>query len=221
MSRIKAVPRHAGILSAVLALCAGAAAPAAAALKYGPTSRPLAVPLSQDHSYFQDPAHAAPDFWRLSAFYVPQPDPSSCSAASVSMALNSLLAAGRTRGDQDRNVTPERLLADLRGGKNPRLAAMGVDGRHGVTLEQLTAFVEAALSEHGGAGFAVSRHPVRSADAEELRALRAALRLVLVFDVDRDWYEPYWVPDEALLQAMAHSTAAFGRGGYVRAGRRP
>jgi len=43
-----------------------------------------------------------------------------------------------------------------------------------------------------------------------------ARRRVLVFDVDRDWYEPYWVPDAALLNAMAHETAAFGRGGYIR-----
>jgi hypothetical protein len=43
---------------------------------------------------------------------------------------------------------------------------------------------------------------------------------VLIFDVDREWYEPYWVSDEDLLKAMARSTAAFGHGGFIRVGRR-
>ncbi|MDD5628023.1 MAG: phytochelatin synthase family protein, partial [Elusimicrobia bacterium] len=50
-------------------------------------------------------------------------------------------------------------------------------------------------------------------------AYDAARKRVLIFDVDRQWYEPYWVPDEALLKAMARETAAFGRGGWVRARR--
>lgn len=41
-------------------------------------------------------------------------------------------------------------------------------------------------------------------------------RRVLILDVDRDWYEPYWVPDRALLEAMSKETPAFGRGGYTR-----
>ena len=47
-------------------------------------------------------------------------------------------------------------------------------------------------------------------------AYDAAAKRVLIFDVDREWYEPYWVPDEALLKAMAHETQAFGHGGYIR-----
>ena len=52
-------------------------------------------------------------------------------------------------------------------------------------------------------------------------AYDAARKRVLIFDVDREWYEPYWVRDEELLRAMAHATAAFGRGGYVRVSRAP
>ncbi len=40
-------------------------------------------------------------------------------------------------------------------------------------------------------------------------------RRVLLFDVDRQWYEPYWAADTQVLKAMAVKTAAFGSGGYV------
>jgi hypothetical protein len=38
---------------------------------------------------------------------------------------------------------------------------------------------------------------------------------VLVMDVDRDWYEPYWVSDERLLLTMSKKTERFGFGGYL------
>jgi len=38
---------------------------------------------------------------------------------------------------------------------------------------------------------------------------------VLVMDVDRDWYEPYWVSDERLLLAMSKKTRKYGFGGYL------
>lgn len=40
-------------------------------------------------------------------------------------------------------------------------------------------------------------------------------RRVLVMDVDREWYEPYWAADAAVYAAMAVRTKAFGSGGYV------
>jgi len=41
-------------------------------------------------------------------------------------------------------------------------------------------------------------------------------RKVLILDVDRKWYEPYWVPDHLLFDAMAAKTKTFGYGGYIR-----
>ena len=38
----------------------------------------------------------------------------------------------------------------------------------------------------------------------------------LILDVDREWYEPYWVSDEDLLKSMLQKTVAFGQGGLVR-----
>ena len=41
-------------------------------------------------------------------------------------------------------------------------------------------------------------------------------RRVLILDVDRYWYSPYWVSDEDLLAAMNHKTKPLGAGGIVR-----
>ena len=38
---------------------------------------------------------------------------------------------------------------------------------------------------------------------------------VLIMDVDRQWYEPYWAADTQVFKAMAVKTPAFGAGGYV------
>ena len=41
-------------------------------------------------------------------------------------------------------------------------------------------------------------------------------RRVLVLDPDREWYEPYWLPDEIALQGMATIDADSGQPrGYV------
>ncbi|MEE8399343.1 MAG: phytochelatin synthase family protein [Desulfobacterales bacterium] len=42
-------------------------------------------------------------------------------------------------------------------------------------------------------------------------------RKVLILDVDRKWYEPYWVSDKVLFEAMVEKTRYFGHGGYIRA----
>lgn len=248
--------RHA--LAALLLLLRAAAF--AADPKYGPAGAPTAVPLSQDHGYLSDPAHPAPDYWRLSSFYVPQANAYSCSVAAVAMALNALLNTGRSRGDLDKNITEAELLKKVKGNWKGLVSPAGAAGRHGVTLAQLESFLKAGLLAYGAAGFVVEKHEAAGDTEQELQVLRADLawnekspddlmlvhfvqddltqakggpyphvspvgaydaarRRVLIFDVDREWYEPYWVPDRALLKAMAHPTAAFGRGGYIRVGR--
>ena len=46
-------------------------------------------------------------------------------------------------------------------------------------------------------------------------AYDAANRKVLIMDVDRQWYQPYWVSDERLLAAISAKTAIYGYGGYI------
>jgi len=38
---------------------------------------------------------------------------------------------------------------------------------------------------------------------------------VLIMDVDRRWYEPYWAVDTQVFKAMGVKTKDFGRGGYL------
>ena len=35
-------------------------------------------------------------------------------------------------------------------------------------------------------------------------------RRALILDPDREWYEPYWVPESALIEAMATGDASSG-----------
>ena len=49
--------------------------------------------------------------------------------------------------------------------------------------------------------------PIGAYDAQNKR--------VLVMDVDREWYEPYWISDERLLYAMSRETKVYGYGGFI------
>ncbi len=71
----------------------------------------------------------------------------------------------------------------------------------------LVHFVQDGLTGAPGGPYA-HISPVGAYDAERRR--------VLVMDVDREWYEPYWVADDVLWRAMSVRTKAFGSGGWVR-----
>lgn len=232
-------------------------AAAAGTPKYSPVDGALAVPLSEDNSYFRSPASPAYDYWNLSGYYLPQTSGSSCSAAAVSMALNALLNARRQRGDEEENIAEGKLVGKAFGVPWQALVSTeGADGRHGLMLAQLAAVSKEALAAYGAEGFAVSSVAAANQSAQALESFRKALaenernplnimllhfaqdtltgapggpyahispvgaydektRRVLIFDVDRQWYEPYWAADIQVLKAMAVKTKAFGGGGYV------
>jgi hypothetical protein len=219
--------------------------------KYGP----LAVPLVQDNAYLKKAT--APDFWALASFYVPQYTGAACSAASMTMALNALLNARHARGDDDTNITQEELVSETYSFDWKGLVSeAGSNGKHGLTLEQLSSAATEALAHRKVKNFTVNATHVSDTGDKALSSFRAALmeneanpddimlihfaqdavtgskggpyahispvgaydakhKRVLIFDVDRKWYEPYWVPDDAVLKAMSVKTAAFGYGGYV------
>jgi hypothetical protein len=135
--------------------------------KYGP----LSVPLVVDHSFLTEAGHAAPDYWALSSYYESQRSEAACSAAAASMAFNGLLNARRVRGDQDRNVTQEKLLSFVPDWKALTSRA-GLRGRHGVTLQQLEDYLKKAAGKLGGKRLSVERYPVNDANAEALAKLR-------------------------------------------------
>ena len=71
-------------------------------------------------------------------------------------------------------------------------------------------FVQDALTHASGGPYA-HISPVGAFDKDSGR--------VLVFDVDREYYEPYWVDASLLLKAMAVSTPSYGHGGWIRVSR--
>lgn len=233
------------------------AAVSAGTLKYSAVDGALAVPLSEDNSYFRNAANPAYDYWNLAGYYLPQANGFSCSAAAVSMALNALQNARRQRGDEEENIAEGKLVEKVSGVPWQALVSTeGADGRHGLTLAQLAAVSKEALAGYGAAEFSVTSVTAASQSALALESFRKALaenernprnimllhftqdtltgapggpyahispvgaydertRRLLIFDVDRQWYEPYWAADIQVLKAMAVKTKAFGSGGYV------
>lgn len=227
------------ILLLLLALCAPAAT--AGEPKYAPAGGFTAVPLTADSAYFR--AAPAPDYWNLSAFYMPAHKGWSVGAASLAMAYNALFSAGRARGDEEENLAPARVVA------------VSSAAAHGLTLAGLALAAQELISTCGARGEVRAVEPPDASPAS-LAAFRAALRAgeadpadvmllhftqdlvtgapggpfahispvgaydagtgrVLVLDTDRRWYEPYWAADEQLLRALVNATPKYGRGGYV------
>jgi hypothetical protein len=119
-------------------------------------------------------------------------------AAGLREALDGLGAKGATvKTSQFEAATPEALAAF-------RAALAGNEASARDIM--LVHFTQDTLTGAPGGPFA-HISPVGAYDAKN--------RLVLIMDVDRRWYEPYWVADELLLKAMAAETEAFGRGGYA------
>jgi hypothetical protein len=117
--------------------------------KYGPATAPRAVPLSASNEYFRSKDHAAPDFWNLIGFYVPQVTGSSCSAASVSMVLNAA-RAGLPKSADDKVILQPDLIEAVKTEHWKKLLSLpGYQGERGVTLDRLGRVVEAAFKEFG------------------------------------------------------------------------
>lgn len=219
-----------------------------------PKFGPEATPIFQENGYLRQAP--APDYWTLSAFYVPQQTTSDCSAAAVTMAVNAL------RGlppNADQEVVTEQALIELIG--DATWSEQVADEGPGVTFHDLTKVVDMALDKME-IGATIEAVQPAAADAAALADLREALAeneasddnvmlvyfnqgvitgdwdgphispigaydaandRVLVMDVDRDWYVPYWTSTETLLAALIkpisdeHGVLAGGTGGYVLA----
>jgi hypothetical protein len=221
--------------------------------KYAPPGKPVAVPLSADHRYLQEARKT--NFWKLIPYYIPQFNEYSCSVATVAIVLNGILrAANPDLRDSDKNIIATDLLT-----KNTTVpwaalvSQQGVNGSHGVTLEQLRDVTQSSLDQLSGK-YTATMERFTENDLPKLRNLLVAneansnnfiiihfvqdeltlakggpyphtspigaydskRKRVLILDVDREWYEPYWVSDEALLKSLLAKTRAFGQGGIVR-----
>ena len=237
----------------LLALVVGLLAGPAVALQGKPKLGPDAVPITERTRYLREAL--APDYWKLSAFYVPQFTTSACSVASIAMAVN--FALGLPESAQAPIVTQTALLEQV---GDPAWAGKGAEGGDGVTFAEFLSVLKASLASYGIEGYRIevirpdgdrptSLARLRQALAENessdrdlmltyfnqgvltgdwdgphiapIGAYDAESGRVLIMDVDREWYVPYWSPDEKLLDAMLkpapdeHGPLAGETGGLV------
>ncbi len=113
--------------------------------KYGPK----AVRLSKSHVFFRE--SDAPDYWALAPYYAAQMTESTCSVASLTMALNALRSK-QDLGSEEELVTEPALLS-LTEGERKSLSIR--PEKAGVTLDQLKIFAEIGLKAYGFTEFKV------------------------------------------------------------------
>jgi hypothetical protein len=126
------------LLALVLAVVAGPTAAFEGKPKFGPD----AVPITARIGYLR--AAPAPDYWKLSAFYVPQFTSSACSVASAAMAVNF------TRGlpaEADAPVVTQAALLEAVGDRT--WADKGAEGGDGVTFAEFVAVLQESLQSYG------------------------------------------------------------------------
>ena len=213
-----------------------------------------AVSVEQSHAYLQ--RHAAPDYWKLSSYYVPQVTDSACSLAAITMVLNAL--RGRPALDDTSLVTQDSVLRAV---ASEQWASQTAQDGSGVTFAELSRYLRLSLDAfHLNADIEVLKPSDHSpATLRKLRSMLAANERtdrdivlvyfnqgvltgawdgphispvgaydawrgrVLIMDVDRKWYIPYWGSLEKLLQAMLRpapanqGVLAGETGGLVRA----
>jgi hypothetical protein len=101
-----------------------------------PKLGPDAVSIQQSHDYLQ--SHAAPDYWSLSAYYLPQATGSACSVAA--MLINAL--RGMPPHDEDRLVTQDSLLKAV---GNRRWIEAAAENGTGVTWDEFGRYLRTSL----------------------------------------------------------------------------
>lgn len=204
-----------------------------------PKLGPMAVPVTVDNGHLR--MSAAPDYWAMASFYVPQQTSSACSLASLAMVTNAL--RGLPGGSQDNLVTQEGLLEAVDSRKWREQTKEDGDG---VLFSELVAQTDASLrafdikatvsANHVGPDAKATLDAFRKALAENeksandmivvyfnqgvvtgdwdgphvspIGAYDATHDRVLVMDIDREWYVPYWTATETLFKAMQRPASA-------------
>ncbi len=133
-----------------------------------PKLGPDAVPMTTEVGHLR--SAAAPDYWKMSAFYVPQFTTSACSVAAVAMAVN--FARGLPEDSQEPVVTQTALLDKV---ADTEWSKRGAEGGDGVTFDEFLNVLEASLETYGIHGYGIEIIRPRSADAATLSKVRAAL----------------------------------------------
>jgi hypothetical protein len=151
-----------------LLVVSGALASPLVAAEAKPKLGPDAVPITREAGYLR--AAPAPDYWKLSSFYVPQFTSSACSVASVAMAVN--FARGLPEDSEEPIVTQKALLEKV---ADAAWTAKGAEGGDGVTFAEFLNVLEASLETYGIHGYGIEIIRPRAADTEALARMRTAL----------------------------------------------
>ncbi len=133
-----------------------------------PKLGPDAIALTRQADYLR--TAPAPDYWRLSAFYVPQFTSSACSVASVAMAVN--FARGLPEDAEEPIVTQTALLDKV---ADADWSKRGAEGGDGVTFAQFLSVLQESLASYGIGDYALEVIRPQTADAATLARVREAL----------------------------------------------
>lgn len=204
--------------------------------KYAPGTEPLA----RAHGFMQN--HAAPDYWALSPHYVGQLTSSACSVAVIAQVVNAARAKMPLTQD-DRMVTQSAVLNKLgddafrkevaEGGPGvplERLAdllarAFKLYGVKGAKIDVVTKIENLrsrlADNEKSARDFIIAGFDQGVFTGDEhvghygvVGAYDRDKRRVLIFDPDREWFEPYWVSEGTFVKGLTarDPVAPNGRG---------
>jgi hypothetical protein len=207
------------------------------AAEVGPKYAATTHTLSREHGYFR--GNAAPDFWALMPFYVPQKE-GFCQAASYSMIVNAVSNRRELKADEKLVLQPALVekanqpdwKKAIDEGKCPGLDVMekvlghilkvygfdkaSVKATHvtGTGPSELAAIRKVlSQNERSDSDFILANftqgtytgdpEAAETGHVSMVGAYDAKNRRVLILDVDRDWYEPYWVSDATFLKGLA------------------
>lgn len=197
------------------------------------------VRLSQSRDFVKK--NAAPDFWAFMPYYVPQQDGAACGVASMTMLANAArshdaLTASDTLITQKALV--EKIKVDYVGkglsldqladnihkamkeySKGFHQAVYHVDGTPAQTKKIREILIKNEKSDRNFiiANFlqaAYTGDPEGPGHISPVGAFDEKNNKVLIFDVDREYYEPYWVSFDTFIKGMntADSTSKINRG---------
>ena len=182
--------------------------------------------ISKHHDYFQK--NKAPDFWALIPYYVHQQDGSACGIASTTILLNAA-RVHQILTASDKLITQKALVEKIKVNysKGLNLDQLADAVRKGMAEYQIKASVEAIHSdgttsqlkkirdllvknEKGDRDFILANFhqtsftgdPEGVGHISPIGAFDSKNNHVLIMDVDREYYEPYWVSFETFMKGI-------------------
>jgi Phytochelatin synthase len=213
-------------------LCFDTACALARQSKFGP----YASPITQHTEFLRDtPAH---DYWKFSQFYLPQQTSSACGLATTAMALNFLLGVPKYWDQTlitqpallETVFTGDWGLRVAEGGDGLKFRELVALVKEGLKVYKLNDYtVEVVLPGEGLARLkevlianennpndlllAYYNQGVLTSDWDgphisPVGAYDYKDKQVLMMDVDREWYPPYWSPVAKLHEAMLRPAPA-------------